>query len=641
MKFTFRTISSVLCIILIFSLLFFEGPAYAYNVEDFTATGIVKTNTTDLNVRSGPSTEHEIIQKLPKDTFVNITGRTKDSNGRDWYRLNVNGYVGYAVKDYIELIEIPTTPDEAFEATLAPFPESYKEKLRILHALHPTWLFTPLETGLSWETLMKNECVTGRNLLQSPKAWLSYDKGAYDWENKEWYTFDSGGWSQACIEVIAHYLDPRNFFDSNIYQFLVLSDDGSEVKPEVINEILKGTFMHDAKCNDELTYAEGIISAGKEAGASPYMLAARIVLEQGSKGNALAHGSVSGYEGYYNHFDIGAYRHSGNSAILNGAIYAKKKGWDTAYKALVGGAQFLVKSYVGVGQNTLYLQKFDVVDGGNGLYGHQYMTNVSAATTECATLRTAIEKAGADSSALTFLIPVYSDMPEISQSLPLRTGNANNYLTSLSVEGSKIDFDMYTQTYEVFTENTQVVISAKSSDPSATVEGIGSITLEAGITEATVTVTATNGLKREYKIIFSSTAEKNLTTEYEASSSFIRGVETGTLLSDFKTKIQTTGYTLKYTDASGNEKADDQIMMTGDCVRLFYNEKEERVLKVVIYGDSSGDGKISLADLLKTQKHILGLNKLESEYFNAADLNKDGVLKLYDLLQCQKTILQS
>ena len=322
MKFTFRTISSVLCIILIFSLLFFEGPAYAYNVEDFTATGIVKTNTTDLNVRSGPSTEHEIIQKLPKDTFVNITGKTKDSNGRDWYRLNVNGYVGYAVKDYIELIEIPTTPDEAFEATLAPFPESYKEKLRILHALHPTWLFTPLETGLSWETLMKNECVTGRNLLQSPKAWLSYDKGAYDWENNEWYTFDSGGWSQACIEVIAHYLDPRNFFDSNIYQFLVLSDDGSEVKPEVINEILKGTFMYDAKCNDELTYAEGIISAGKEAGASPYMLAARIVLEQGSKGNALAHGTVSGYEGYYNHFDIGAYRHSGNSAILNGAISA-------------------------------------------------------------------------------------------------------------------------------------------------------------------------------------------------------------------------------------------------------------------------------------------------------------------------------
>ncbi len=641
MKIAFRTISSVLCFILVFSLLFMNAPAYAYNVEEFQATGIVKTKTTDLNVRSGPGTEYEVIQQLPKDTFVNITGITKDANSREWYRINANGYLGYAAKDYIEIIEIPSTPDEAFEATLAPFPESYKEKLRILHALHPTWLFTPLETGLSWETLMKNECITGRNLLQSPKSWLSYDKGAYDWENNEWYTFDSGGWSQACVEVIAHYLDPRNFFDSNIYQFLVLSDDGSEVKPEVINEILKGTFMYNAMCNDKMTYAEGIISAGKEAGASPYMLAARIVLEQGSKGNDLAHGSVSGYEGYYNHFDIGAYRHSGNSAILNGAIYAKNKGWNTPYKAILGGAQFLVKSYVGVGQNTLYLQKFDVVDGGNGLYGHQYMTNVSAAATECATLRKAIENSGADSSALTFLIPVYSDMPETSQALPLRTGSANNYLTSLSVEGSNIDFDMYTHTYEVFTENTQVVINAKSSDPSATIEGIGNITLEAGISEAIVTVTATNGLKREYRIIFSSTAEKNLTSEYEHSASFINGVEKGTLLSDFKTKIQTTGYTLKFTDAKGNEKTDEQIMMTGDCVRLFYNDTEERVLKVVIYGDSSGDGKISLADLLKTQGHILGLNQLENEYFKAADLNKDGVLKLYDLLQCQKTILES
>ena len=658
MKIRNITLAAVMCTVIFISSVFFGIRTYAYDVEEFNATGIVSTNNTSLNVRSGPGTQYEAIESLSKETVVTITGITKDENDNEWYRLDLSGTVGYAMKTYVSLLEMPETPDEEFEASIEKFPESYRSKLRILHTLHPTWKFTPLETGLTWETLMKNECVIGTNLLQTPNAWKSYDDGAYDWENKTWYTFDSGNWAQACTEVIGYYLDPRNFLDgSSVYQFLVLSDDGTEVDPKVINEILKGGFMYDAECDEGLTYAEGIVKAAKEAGASPYMLAARIRLEQGSKGNALAHGyEIDGVK-YYNHFDIGAYRHDGNSAIYNGALYAKKKGWDTAYKAILGGAQFLVKSYVAVGQNTLYLQKFDVVDFGNGLYGHQYMTNVSAAVEECKTLRDAIEEAGADKTELNFLIPVYKNMPEERYVLPLRTGNANYLLEGISINGKELQFDKYKFTYEVFTEDTQVEIVATPIDKDAKVEITAIITetegteqlteqsankiiLTEGINEIAVTVTATNGLKREYKLVISTSAEKDFKISYDSTVDRISGVNAETTLADFKAKMELKGYTAKFTDAKGNEKTDEDIMKTGDSVTLYFDETAERTMRIVIYGDSTGDGKLTSADLLKTQKSILGIITIDDEvYSEAADFTKDGKVNSRDLLACQKKIL--
>ncbi len=636
-----RTVSFLIALILLLSACF-GMRAFAYEVEEVKLIGIVETKSTDLNIRSGPGTEYEKVGAVSKGTVIDVIGITEDTNAEKWYKISANGIKGFAKETYVRIIELPDEPDEAFELLISNFPESYKEQLRLLHAIHPNWKFTPLMTGLTWQTLMDNQCVIGRNLLQSPTGWKSFENGAYDWVNKTWYSFDSGNWVQACEEVIAYYLDPRNFLDGNIYQFLVLSDDGSEYDPKVINEIVKGTFMYDAPCGEYETYGEAIVVAAKEANASPYMLAARIRMEQGSKGNRLAHGTVEGYEGYYNHFDIGAWAHSGNSAILNGAIYAKKKGWDSPYKAILGGAQFLVKNYIGVGQNTLYLQKYDVVDGGNGLYGHQYMTNVSAAVSECSTLREAISNAGAEDTALNFLIPVYEDMPEEYGLLPLRTGNANNLLESITVEGGRFsgEFNRYEMQYDVYTEDTQITVNAKAIDADATIEGTGNITLTEGINEIPITVTASNGLKRVYTLFVSSTAEKNVTCEYENTTDRINGVEAGTLLSAFKEKITVSGYTVKYVDSNGTEKTDTDVMKTGDRVELYYADALERAMSIVITGDSNGDGNLNSLDLIKTQRHILEIQKLESAVFeDAADYNKDGKINSLDLISLQRRIL--
>ena len=119
--------------------------------------------------------------------------------------------------------------------------------------------------------------------------------------------------------------------------------------------------------------------------------------------------------------------------IKNGLAYAKKAGWNTRYAALEGGAKILAKNYIGVGQDTLYFQKFNVVNQKN-LYSHQYMANLAAAYNEGRKLG----QGYADKQqAFVFRIPVYSGMPASAVTFTA-SGNPNNYLKSLSVTGQTL-----------------------------------------------------------------------------------------------------------------------------------------------------------------------------------------------------------
>ena len=195
--------SLILCVVLCICAVCFGIHTYAYEVTNVTLKGIVSTNSDNLNVRKEPGTEYEKVGSIAKGTIIDITGTTTNSDKEEWYKISANGIVGFVMKKYITLVEVPQMPDEAFELSIKNFPDSYKDKLRTLHAIYPSWKFTPLVTNLTWETLMNNECVIGRNLLQSPEAWMSFEDGAYNFTDKYWYSFDSGNWRQACEEVIA------------------------------------------------------------------------------------------------------------------------------------------------------------------------------------------------------------------------------------------------------------------------------------------------------------------------------------------------------------------------------------------------------------------------------------------------------
>lgn len=86
--------------------------------------------------------------------------------------------------------------------------------------------------------------------------------------------------------------------------------------------------------------------------------------------------------------------------------------WTTPKKAIVGGAQFIGKSYISKGQSTSYLKKFNVnPDGYYSIYNHQYMSNLRAPAGEAVTTYNSLNKNSMLNNPYEFLIPVYLNMP--------------------------------------------------------------------------------------------------------------------------------------------------------------------------------------------------------------------------------------
>ena len=322
----------------------------------------------------------------------------------------------------------------------------YKELLDNLKAAHPNWNFTMLYTGLDWNNVIKNETVArhGRSLVTAskPSSWFCSICGDK--------AYDNGSWRCASESAVSYYMDPRNSLNEDyIFQFEALSYNESIQNIEGVNQILKDvgymqgstityTKTDGTKATINKSYAQVIMEAAKEANVSPYHLASRIRQEQGtgSSPSALASGTYSGYTGYYNFFNIRASGSGSTQIIQNGLNYAKSQGWTDPEKAIKGGANFLAKDYISNGQDTLYLQKYDVDDSDGSLYSYQYMQNIAAAKSEGYSVKKSYNEMGLLNSNINFIIPVYENMPTEACKEP---GTENIVTQDIKVKGTKVN----------------------------------------------------------------------------------------------------------------------------------------------------------------------------------------------------------
>lgn len=298
------------------------------------------------------------------------------------------------------------------------FPSSYRSYIKKLIAEHPNWTFVPMNTGLKWSDVIENEMKDAVNLvdINAPVTWKSTAEKDYDMATGKWVVKNGTTWVQASESVVKYYIDPRNSLNEEaVFQFEQLTYNESHHTEAGVEKILSGTFMSNKKLEDgsggNITYAQAFMKIGKELKVSPYFLASRIRQEQGVKGtSALISGTYPGYKGYYNYFNIQA-TGIGEQVIISGLEEAKKAGWTTRYAALRGGAEKTAENYISKGQDTFYLQKFDVDASYNGLYWHQYMQNLLAATNESTTVRKSYTSMGIINNSFVFKVPVYENMP--------------------------------------------------------------------------------------------------------------------------------------------------------------------------------------------------------------------------------------
>ena len=309
----------------------------------------------------------------------------------------------------------------SFESELAAFPESYKPYLRALHNAYPNWSFTAFNTGLEWKDVIKNEMKPKSNFVQSDDiaSWKSVASGDYNIDSGTWVVKSQPSSVQASEAIVKYYMDPRNFLNKDyIFQFETLRYNSSGHTKSGIETVLKNTFMYDTVLEDKSgkektdKYSDSFLDIGKSNNINPLHLAARVRQEQGVNGTSpLISGTYSGYKGYYNYFNFGASGATREDIYIGGLQTAKDNGWNSRYKSLAGGSKKLADSYINRGQDTLYLQKFDVDSTSDGLYWHQYMQTLTAPTSESTTLRNAYVALGYLGKGFQFRIPVYKNMP--------------------------------------------------------------------------------------------------------------------------------------------------------------------------------------------------------------------------------------
>lgn len=380
-------------------------------------------------VRSLPSYDSPAAVTVLSGQQVNILDVYVDENGEVWeyVRLEYKGgeYFGYVPRTYLACSDSRFLEWEEYYnmnlsasvytidaegrtayADIEQFPESYRAALLALKQKHPNWIFAKMNTNLDWDTVIYNQLQNGRSLVY---------KTSPDWMKNGLY--DTGTWYYATEAAVERYMDPRNALtEAAIFQFEQLTYNEEYHTLKAVEDFLEGTFMKKSANapGTNMSYAYIFYMVGKEEGreVSPFHLAARVLQEQGQGTSALISGTYPGYEGYYNHFNIGATGTTDKQVIENGLSFAKSKNWYNAYYSILGGSDFISANYIKRGQDTLYLQKYNVNPNGYyALYTHQYMQNIAAPTSEASSIQKLYASAGALDSPFVFKIPVYNNMP--------------------------------------------------------------------------------------------------------------------------------------------------------------------------------------------------------------------------------------
>lgn len=261
----------------------------------YAATGSATVNATTLNVRSTPGTTGSVVKKLAYGAAVTVVSETAGSDGKTWYKIQFSSgsgtQEGYVRSDYIKF-PVSYSYDSTFENYLNSqgFPESYKVSLRTLHTEHPTWVFQAQKTGLNWSDVMAAEGAVGANLVSksSLSSWKSTEYGAYDWNTGTWTGFDGSSWVAASKDIVAYYMDPRNFLnDTYVFQFLHHAYDSNAQTREGLTSLITGTFLE--KTPESTTAAPQSVQETIGSGSSP------VVNNSGSTGTS---GSLQQGESY-------------------------------------------------------------------------------------------------------------------------------------------------------------------------------------------------------------------------------------------------------------------------------------------------------------------------------------------------------
>ena len=245
--------------------------------------------------------------------------------------------------------------------------------------------------------------------------------------------------------------------------------------------------------------------------------------------------------------------------------------------------------YIKSGQNTLYLQKFNVTE--KSTFAHQYQQNLAAAKSESATLRNTYLDINSFNSTHTFVIPVYRNMPQEACKTPegVSTAVTDAELVKVNVDSSL--------KLRVAPENNKLVKWLWKNEIVTR--------LEKGTTKINGTywdkIQASNGqvgyAPRE-------------TFDYEK---------------DYKLYLIPIKTTNENNQNNGNNP----------------NNPNNQTPSSNMKGDVNLDGKITASDYVNIKNYIMGSKELNEQAKSNADVNSDGKITAGDYVLVKNKIMNN
>ena len=207
----------------------------------------------------------------------------------------------------------------------------------------------------------------------------------------------------------------------------------------------------------------------------------------------------------------------------------------------------------------------------------------------------------------------------------------------ISINSDALVGQEVTITFEDLSKITGWQISDKEIEPTDWNTNIDNNTIRYIVENGTRYVWAKDYLNNiSHKAIVSKGIENKIEIkEYLLEDNIIKNIKPDTTIDDLKKYLIIKDLSYRILGRDDKELKEDDIITTGSKVEISLNN-EKTIYIFSVNGDTTGDGKADIKDILSINKHRLNKAKLENEYFTAGDLNKDGKIDIKDILKLNK-----
>ncbi len=180
--------------------------------------------------------------------------------------------------------------------------------------------------------------------------------------------------------------------------------------------------------------------------------------------------------------------------------------------------------------------------------------------------------------------------------------------------------------------NTKVLYEVLDKDIIEVDEDGNIKALTKGFTKIIVSTEKNPAMRKEVTVeVLSSKITSSVYNIARVDYEYITGMDENDTIKDLLSNVDNESSTLKVYNSDLTEITDlDEVIKTGQVIKLIINGKVYDELYIVLKGDINGDGLIDVTDKSKLKDHILLRNEITDYTKYAADLNNDGLIDVSD-----------